>query len=316
MTHLSKKNAANVEILLATYGGEKYIAELLESLLNQTYPNLRILIRDDGSKDSTLSILQNFAHSHPNKISLISDGKNLGVIGNFSELLKYSSADYVLFADQDDFWLPNKVELSVKRLQEMEQKYGVDSPLLVHTDLHVVDQNLQTIHRSFWSFTKINPNFSKLNRLLVQNCVTGCTMTLNRALIHLSYPIPQNVLMHDWWIALIATSFGHIDYLSSPTLLYRQHQSNTLGAIQPNLWHTLKKVLSGQNVTCPTRKQALIFLKIFENQLDSTNKTMVQAFCHLQNVSFLKQRQLILQYRFFKHLNSRNFINFFLPIRY
>lgn len=312
----SEIKQAEVEILLATYEGENYITPLLESLIHQTYSNLRILIRDDGSKDSTTSILKKFTRLYPEKITLIEDGKSLGVKGNFAELLSQSSANYVLFSDQDDYWLPHKVELTIDQLKKMEESYGVDSPLLVHTNLNVVDNRLNSIHNSFWDFAKINPNFFQLNRLLVQNCVTGCTMALNRALINLSYPIPQDALMHDWWIALLATSFGQINYIEQPTILYRQHQSNTLGAVKPNLWLTFKKLISGKSAACPTRKQALVFLDLFKDQLNPTDKQMIQTFCDLQQMSFFNQRKQILKYRFFKHLKFRNFLNFFLPIRY
>lgn len=309
-------NEIEVEILLATYQGEKHVQELLESLLNQTHPNIRILIRDDGSQDQTRKILKKFENAYPDKISVIFDNKNLGVIGNFSELLKNSRAKYVLFSDQDDYWLPNKVELSISQLKVMEKKHGADSPLLLHTNLQVVDKDLQMIDPSFWNYVRLNPSFTQPNRLLLQNCITGCTMAMNRALANLSYPIPKNVLMHDWWIALLASCFGKIEHIQESTLLYRQHSSNTLGAKRPDLFVTIKNFFYKKNHGYHTRNQGLTLLKFFEKELDDKIRETIQVFCGMKNISFLQQRKQILKYRFFKHSKFHNFVRFFLPFRY
>lgn len=306
----------DIEILVATYNGAAYLEILLDSLLTQTY-SARLLIRDDGSSDQTLTILEKWTQKYPDKISLIPQaGKNLGVIGNYSELLKHSKADYILFSDQDDKWLPNKVELSVNLLKIMEEKHGKNCPLLVHTDLKVVDANLNEISPSFWEYVNLNPRYTGLNRLLVQNCVTGCTMAMNRALINKSYPIPQNVLMHDWWIALVASCFGHIQHIEQPTLLYRQHAANTLGAKRYDWIKTIKNFLSKRPRSYRTLEQALCLLEKYDNQLDKDVKATIQSFCSLKNRSFILQRKEIIKHRFFKHCAFHNFVRFFLPFRY
>ncbi len=315
-----------VEILIATYQGEKYLPALLDSLLKQTYTNLHFIIRDDGSTDGTVALIEKFKKSYPHLVTLIQDNKNLGVIQNFAKLMQHCSANYALFADQDDYWLPEKVELSIKSLQKLEKKYGKETPLLVHTDLKVVDCHLNNIHPSFWKFTKLNPRFITLNRLLVQNCVTGCTMAFNKALIERSLPLPANILMHDWWMALVASSFGKIASIPTSTILYRQHGSNTLGAMKPlTFWPLLKKIMRKivskdsslfSSASFSSQKQATVFYEKFDSYFTPTQKKVVESFCKLQEYPFFYQRFIVLRYRFFTHLKWRNFFRFFFPMRY
>ena len=135
-----------IDILLATYNGESYLSSQLDSIINQSCDNWKILIRDDGSKDRTLEIIEWYTKKYNNQIFLIEDEKkNLGVCGNFSELLNHSHADYAMFCDQDDIWFKNKIKITFQKMKEMENTYGSDCPILVHTDLMVVDKNLEKI---------------------------------------------------------------------------------------------------------------------------------------------------------------------------
>ncbi len=233
-----------VDILLATYNGEKYLAEQLDSILLQTHQNFQIIIRDDGSKDRTLAIIKEYQANYPTKLKLITDQLgNLGVIKNFEILLRASESKYLLFADQDDFWLENKVADSLKKIKEIEED---EIPSLVFTDLKVVDQNLKLINNSFWNYQKINPENKSLNCLLNLNCMTGCTIIINQELKNLALPIPKEVLMHDLWLGLIASSLGKVAYLNQATVLYRQHNNNELGAIGLNLKAVLKHLFNYQ----------------------------------------------------------------------
>ncbi|MFN4244894.1 MAG: glycosyltransferase [Brevinematia bacterium] len=123
-----------VEILLATYNGAKYLSELLDSIVNQTYKNIRILIHDDGSTDETRNIIKEYTQRYPDKITFIDDGvKTNGSTWNFEHLMKFSTAERIMFADQDDVWLPEKVEISLNNINELEKVYGNQTPLLVYT---------------------------------------------------------------------------------------------------------------------------------------------------------------------------------------
>jgi glycosyltransferase involved in cell wall biosynthesis len=299
-----------VDILLATYQGASYVQEQIHSILNQTYPFIHIWIRDDGSSDQTRLIIQELASTYSQKISVISSTQNLGIKGNFSELLKQTKANYIMFSDQDDFWLPNKVELSLQLMNETEKKQRLQQPILVHTDLKVVQSNLVEISNSFWQYTGLNPRAISLNRLLAQNIVTGCTMMMNRPLVDLAQPIPDETVMHDWWIALVAAAFGTIDHLNEPTLLYRQHGLNDIGAKKHSLLRFLK---SGSHTRqkhqmClnQTYEQAQAFLKRYHLLLNERQKQILQAYTSLKELSYFAQKKQIIKFQFFKHGFLRN----------
>lgn len=225
--------AATVDILLATYNGADYVVEQIESLFRQDYPHWRVLARDDGSSDKTGDILRDYAERHPERFVLIpAEGANLGFVGNFARLMEHSSADYLAFCDQDDVWLPEKLRLSLEEMQALELAHGADKPLLVHTDLRVVDGDLNEIAPSFWGYQELDAGAgTALNRLLIKNVVTGCAAMINRPLKDLSLPIPAEAKAHDWWIALIAAAMGAVGHVTAPTVLYRQHKGNTIGAV-------------------------------------------------------------------------------------
>ena len=150
----------------------------------------------------------------------------------FGELLEDSDADYMALCDQDDVWLPGRIAKPLERVRAVEREQGAATPILAHTDLAVVDENLDTIAPSFWAYRHLDPyRGSELNRLLVQNVVTGCTTIINRALARLACPIPESIPMHDWWLALVASAFGRIETVPEATVLYRQHGNNSVGAI-------------------------------------------------------------------------------------
>lgn len=299
-----------VDILLATFEGSKYLEEQLESILAQSHLYLHLWVRDDGSSDQTLSILQKWTQTYPQKMTLLPTKEHFGVKGNFSELMKQSQAPYIMFADQDDKWLPNKVEVSLNQLKTMETQYGPHLPLLVHTDLKVVDHNLETIANSFWRYAGLKPKQASLNRLLSQNIITGCTILMNRALVNSAYPIPKEAIMHDWWLALIASCLGHIQFIDQPTLLYRQHNSNDIGAKKYGLWPFLHKSSSQthQKTQCiqQTYQQAGCLLRRFGQSIPVEKQTLLKAYQELENLSYLKKKHHLIKYQFFKQGFLRN----------
>jgi hypothetical protein len=168
------------------------------------------------------------------RISLLRDTKgNLGPAASFGVLLSHaldSPARYVAIADQDDVWLPGKLAHELELLRDQEAAAGRATPILVHSDLAVVREDLSLLHRSFLEFQGIRHQFqAALPSLLVQNFVTGSTVVLNRALLEVAVPVPR-VIMHDWWLALCAAALGRVVYLPESTVLYRQHGSNAQGS--------------------------------------------------------------------------------------
>ncbi len=239
-----------IAILLATYNGEKYLKEQLDSLLNQTYKDFEILIRDDNSKDLTINIIQEYERVYPEKIKLIQDDLgNLGSSKSFMKLLEYSDSEYIMFCDQDDVWLPNKIELSLNKMKELENTHGKDLPLLVFTDLHVVDESLKIIENSFWKYQKLIPKTTKDWRMLVsQNVITGCTIMMNQQAKEVSLPFALDMMIHDQWIAVNVAKYGKIEYIDKQTILYRQHGNNVAGAHSYSLKYISRKFMQIQKI--------------------------------------------------------------------
>lgn len=294
-----------IDILLATYNGERYISAQLDSLLRQTWPDFRVLIRDDGSSDATRQIVRQYAASHPTRIVLFDDHRNLGVVANFAELMRLSDAPYIMLCDQDDVWLPGKVQSTFAALKRLEQRHGSDVPLLVHTDLRVVDEALQTIAPSFLKQAHLHTGHT-LGRLLIKNNVTGCTTIFNRVLLEKALPIPSSCMMHDWWLALVAAAFGHAAFLPRADILYRQHSRNVAGQIRYGWGHIIKGVVSGIRAggwrrgrmrgVLKTIAQAELFLQHYESQLDPHHRRVLLAFINLPNSGAMRKRLDILRY--------------------
>ncbi len=221
-----------VDILMATYNNVPFLEPQIESILRQDHTSWRLLIRDDGSKDGTREVGERYAKRFPRKIRVVHDEcGRLGPCGNFARLVEYSDAPYIMFADADDVWLPDKIRISLARCREIEGP-SRETPALVFTDLEVVDENLDTIAESFWRYQRLDPTKTRLNRLLTHNVVTGCTVLFNRALRSVAVPIPGDAKMHDAWMALTASAFGRIDFIPKATVLYRQHGANRVGALE------------------------------------------------------------------------------------
>lgn len=215
---------------MASYNGEKFIDEQIRSIISQsTEYEFRILISDDQSKDGTIDIVKHFASNYDNIIFISGPQENLGPKRRFEFLLQESSSDYIMFSDQDDVWLPNKVNVTMKKMLSDERRLGTGTPILVYSDLIIVDEKLNYISKSMRRHKNLRKNPS-INSLLVENNVTGCTVMINRALLNHSLPFPDNIYMHDWWINLIANLYGSTSFVDESLILYRQHSSNTFGA--------------------------------------------------------------------------------------
>ncbi len=287
---------ARIEILLATYNGEKYITELLRSILDQTVDSWRILARDNGSSDRTLEILKEHEEAHPDKFRIIRDDLgNIGACGNFARLLELSTAPYIMFCDCDDVWLPNKIEVTLRKMREMEAGSPADTPCLVHTDLRVVDSDLNLICESFWKYQHIFPEASTLNRLLMMNVVTGCTVMINRPLSRRGEQIPPAAIMHDWWLSLIAAAFGTIGYVREPTILYRQHSANDTGAKRWDWRLSLKRAIREE--LSMTFAQAQAFLDIHGRDVDTQTLSMLKACASIGDSGFLRKRLNLIKFR-------------------
>ncbi|MCF6172208.1 MAG: glycosyltransferase family 2 protein [Campylobacteraceae bacterium] len=297
-------------ILLSTYNGDKYLQKQLNSLLSQIYKNIEIIVRDDRSSDETLDVISSY------DVKLMESQSNIGSQKSFSLLLEYvlyhHNSNYFMFCDQDDIWEAEKIEKTYHKMQKMERIYP-NTPILVHTDLEVVDENLKRIDKSFWHFENMDPSQNSFNRLLMQNTITGCTVMINRKLAELCLPIPNDAIMHDWWIGLVASKFGKIAYIDEPLIKYRQHSGNSIGAKRFGYLSIFMKFYKiffknelylkhmGVNI-----KQAKAFLEMHREKLDIQTIEMLKDFTNIESKPFLQRRKILLKYRLIKQGLSRN----------
>jgi hypothetical protein len=303
-----------IDILLSTYNGERFVERQIESIVSQMDCRCRLLIRDDGSSDGTRSIIQRFVARQPGQIVQVDEkAPRLGTCRSFGRLLAHADADYIVFSDQDDVWLPGRIAMPLARIQAVEAEAGRGTPVLAHTDLIVVDEHLRTIAPSFWSYSNLNPQRgSRLNQLLVQNVVTGSATMVNRALARLASPIPPGAVLHDWWLGLVASAFGRIEAIPEKTVLYRQHGSNSLGATSYG-WRyvarrTMQVLCQGATTTCFRRAQgqALALLERFGASLHPHEKAAIGTFVNLKRAGFFDRRLLMLKHGFFGTGRLRN----------
>lgn len=290
-----------ITILLATYNGEKYLSHQLNSLLNQTYPNWHLLIRDDNSTDKTPKIIEKFSKSYPGRVTVLENNHgNTGSISNFSTLFTASrDSKYIMYCDQDDEWVNDKIEVTLLKMHELEKQYGINFPLLVFTDFTYVDDEMKVIE-SKRKFTVNKIKTLSFPQLLVQNPAYGCTCMLNKALADKMALIPLEAENHDYWTALVASALGKLYYLPKKTIFYRQHNSNVSGNYNDS---TFKKrlqrvIFQKQNVSMLIKKRRMMlkFQEMYYFQLDTYNKQKFDDYLALYN-----QKSLRLLWRNFRN---------------
>lgn len=283
-----------IDILMATYNGEHYLKEQLASIESQTWTDWRLIVHDDASSDGSREILENFQKRLGKEKVIIK--KNNPASGsakaNFIGLIQASTGDYMMCCDQDDVWHQDKVARTFYRMRQMEKRYGNEIPLLVHTDLRVVDERLSELNPGFHKYMNLETD-SKLNKELIQNQVTGCTVMINKALREYVAQVTdvELIVMHDHWLALIALVFGKMSYLNKATIDYRQHGNNSVGAQNARsisyMWHRL---LRGKN-------------KFRQDMRNSCNQ--VGYFVQLY-VSCIKNKKVIKLLNKYAHLYEEN----------
>ncbi|PSB83911.1 hypothetical protein C5F63_17805 [Photobacterium damselae subsp. damselae] len=217
-----------VAILLSSYNGEKFIEKQIESLLNQDYDNFEIFIRDDGSTDGTIEIINTYKSF--DKVTIIDDNANLGPSLSFFYILSKVESDIYMFCDQDDIWEPNKLSVFTSKFLNND-----DVALLVHSDLNLIDENDMNLNDTFNLRQGINIKKSyDINQIIVQNCFVGCSLGFNHKLRELSLfdsvnIKSKNVFMHDWWFGINAILFGKVVFIPELVVNYRQHDNNVVG---------------------------------------------------------------------------------------
>ena len=227
-------------ILLSTFNGETFLSEQLDSILQQSFTDFIIVARDDGSVDRTRGILTQYAAEHAGRFFILPyEGSNLGAKASFAALMQYVlehkselglTRAYMMFADQDDIWAANKIEIEFKSMLLLETGNGYRMPALVHSDLEVVDFEGKRIAASYIAYQGLQRQRDSLVNQVQSNLVTGCTAVINEELALKALPIPDQAIMHDWWIAIAAVAYGRRLFIDQCLVRYRQHGRNTIGA--------------------------------------------------------------------------------------
>ncbi|CAM4166651.1 alpha-L-Rha alpha-1,3-L-rhamnosyltransferase [Streptococcus penaeicida] len=291
-----------INILMSTYNGEKFLAEQIESIQKQTVTDWTLLIRDDGSSDRTPEIIQEFVAKDSRIRFINADHRvNYGVIKNFFTLLKHEEADFYFFSDQDDVWLPDKMAI---QLQEA-QKYDQEIPLAVYMDLKVVDQDLNVINESMIRSQSGHAN-TKMIQELSENAVTGGVMLINHALAE-KWLSPDGIIMHDWYLALLAASLGKLIYIDLPGELYRQHSNNVLGA--RTLDKRFKILREGPRhiftrywkLIHESQQQAQKILETESTNLASKDREVLRHYIDIDQQVFTERLRRIIKYKYTKN---------------
>ena len=286
--------SGKVQILMSTYNGEEYIREQLDSILSQSYPDVDILIRDDGSDDDTFVILKEYEERHQNVRAY--QGENLGVNKSFFELLRESNTEaaYIGFCDQDDYWLPEKIEKAVKQLERIQE------PALYFGAKTLVNQNLEPLGSQQNSHVK--PGFGNA---VVESICSGCTTLMNRELADIIRGrLPENVIHHDWWCYMAATYLGSVYYDENSYIYYRQHKHNEVGASGSVFGMLKAKVRELTKRHGDLKKQLLDFRQFYHTKPDKDK--LVEAILNAEK--FPDRFTILFDHRWYRQSTLDNWI--------
>lgn len=216
-----------IDVLMATYNGEKYLREQMDSILEQSFGDFRLLVSDDGSTDGTREILNEYV-GKDSRVVVFLQNKNLGSTKNFEFLMRKVESECFMFSDQDDVWQKDKLQKSIDKMKEEDCD-------LVYSDLEVVSEDLDVLHKSYWKlkgFEKKVKRYNHFESLYLNNYVTGSTMLVKSKWLEKILPLPDKskFILHDYWTALVVSKFGKMAYVDEPLLKYRQHLDNRIGS--------------------------------------------------------------------------------------
>lgn len=276
--------SAQVTIIVSTYNGSKFLQQQLDTLYRQSYNNIKILVRDDGSTDSTRAILDH--ECQQGRIDVLAGDINLGPANSFFELLRQAAltnTDYVAFCDQDDIWGTEKIANAVNALSK-----STDCPALYCSRLELVDERLNTLANTFI------PRKLGFGNALVENIAVGCSTVINRQAIDLLVKnIPNNIYMHDWWCYLVVACFGEVIFDATPAIKYRQHANNSVGAPTGWLSSLRRKIRRFTKGRLWISEQIVVFLQLFGDTIPSPYRHTLDQFIEARS-SYLKRIPLAL----------------------
>jgi len=288
---------SKITIVLATYNGELYLKEQLDSILNQSFKDYSLLIGDDGSTDNTLNILKEYQKRYSH-ITVLKNRERLGVVYNFEKLINQVSTDYIALCDQDDIWDIDKLEKSIEYLENNNQ----EKPLMFHCDLRGISGDNKKLYNSFFEMRGYAFFVDRAVDVMLGRCgVMGNTIVFNQALKKKILPFPKDLMVHDYWIALVNEFFGRRVTYNKPLLSYRLHANNTSKSFRKSI----KSKLDRKKIPLPFRdiKRELVleeFLNRFE--IDKKDKKIVDDFLEYLyfKKNYLSLVLLVFKYNFFR----------------
>ncbi len=293
MTHRDASSGPTIDIICSVLNGEHFLPDFFESLKGQTYGNWRLWLRDDGSGDRTVALFESAAAADARIQVLHVGGPRVGPAQSFGWVLERVPSDsaYIMTADADDVWLPHKIEHTLRAMLEAATTYGAAMPILVHTDLTVVESDLRQRHPSFWKYTDLSPEPATLRRVALRNPATGPTIMFNAALRARIGATPPEAWHHDWWYALVAAAVGRIVAIHESTVLYRQHGGNDVGA-QPRgavafrrlpraVWRSLARTTLFRTKLGKAARQAGVVLERYSAELSDADRAFLRDFANM-----------------------------------
>lgn len=306
--------AANITILMATYNGSAYLERQLDSILNQSYPHWELIIRDDQSTDQTVQLIEKYK-ALDSRINIIHAGSAYGsACSNFSALFDWAFQNHktcIMFADQDDIWLPNKIEVSLKHLQQQQLKYGLETPLLSYGNLSFIDDQDQPIKADLPL-----PSSLHLETLMNENYAWGCTMIMNEAAIKLINHIPIDAVNHDYYVALVVSAFGKVNLIEDHLILYRQHAQNVSGNVEKMSFSSrinryIKDTDYMLKPLIDNYKLVQSFYQTYQGRLNSKQQQMINGFLIAYYKGFFPLLFTMFKYRILKIGTGKNLVYFY-----
>ena len=261
-----------IDILMATYNGEKYLSEQIDSIVGQTYQNWNLLIRDDNSSDGTLQILEKY-EKLDRRIKILRDNRgNLGIVKNFEELLKNSESELIMFSDQDDIWLENKLEVYLKTIEKVRLKN-----VLIHSDAILFSEDKTNILKE--TFISKKAIRKGLENVFFNYFVQGATILISKEIKNFILPFPKEVYLHDRYIHLMSELFFERIFIKGSLIYYRQHSNNQIGAK-----NTLKKLLSKRYFDKKDYELIKVIYNNYSDILSNDKKKLIEEYFEITDI--------------------------------
>ncbi len=286
-------NPTPISVVMTTFNGGKFLQEQIESILSQTLQPAEIIVCDDHSTDNTVEILKDYQNK--NVLTYYVNESRLGVIANFKKAVSLASQHhFIALSDQDDIWFPEKLEHQYKELIKINE---LGFPAIVYSDLMVIDDKKNILNSSFWNELGHDTYSHSFKTLLFGNFITGCTIMMNDTMRKYFLQMPDNVPMHDGWLALIAYSFGKMKQIKEPHVQYRKHDSNLAYATnykklgRMSRWlKNIKMIFVKNDYLLNELKVAALFYANHQSRISENQRKILLKFLRLKNKSFIHKK--------------------------